>query len=144
VKVENNPFIDSRLYLQWIPEISGWGVYAKELIEANSIIERSPIIVYPRDVIEMSYYVLQGEGKKSHEFVIDQYSIFWEGNCGIALGWVSLYNHSDRNNSEFQPNFSNTTLEIRTTREIMPNEQLTVNYGASWFSAKGYIKKVDF
>ena len=143
--VENRPFIDSRLEIQWVPEISGWGVFATTDIPVGTIIERAPLIVYPAKISDMTFWLLQAEGVMSEDMILDRYLLRWKGSASaVPLGWSGLYNHSDQNNATFQNCGEEDLIEIRTTKQILAGEQCLVSYGDQWFKDKGYLKKVDF
>lgn len=142
--VESKPFIDPRLELQWISEIQGWGVFTTEDLPPNFIIERSPLIIFPEKIVDMTYWMLQAEGIRSESFMLDRYMIRWGDSSAIPLGWCGLYNHSDTNNVTFQAHYEAQLMEIRTLRPITRGAQCLVSYGSEWFQAKGYITKVDF
>lgn len=143
--VENRPFIDSRLEIQWVPEISGWGVFAIADIPVNTIIERAPLIVYPAKISDMTFWLLQAEGVMSEDMILDRYLLKWkDGASAVPLGWSGLYNHSDQNNAAFQHCGEDKLIEIQTIEPILAGEQCSVSYGDKWFKDKGYLKKIDF
>lgn len=140
----SNPFIDRRLELRYISEINGWGVYAKELINNDEIIEMSPIIVMPKKLIDVSIWACQAEGIPNKDLMIDQYTLRWKDDLACPLGWIGLYNHSNNNNAIFAGDFDRNMIGILTIKEIVPDTQVTVFYGEHWFTEKGYVKKVEF
>ena len=145
VVVENRPFIDKRLEVQWIPEINGWGVFAVADIPIDTIVERSSLIVYPAKISDMTFWLLQAEGVKSEDMILDRYLLRWKGvSSAVPLGWSGLYNHSNQNNVMFQNCGEDELIEIRTIKPILAGEQCLVSYGDNWFKDKGYIKKIDF
>ena len=145
VVVENRPFIDTRLEVQWIPEISGWGIFATADIPIDTIVERASLIVYPAKISDMTFWLLQAEGVKSEDMILDRYLLKWKGVASaVPLGWSGLYNHSDQNNATFQNCGEDELIEIRTIKPILAGEQCLVSYGDQWFTARGYVKKVDF
>jgi SET domain-containing protein len=121
------PFIDKRLIMGWTEEL-GYGVYAQESIEANKFIEISPVVVCDNDVFKFEN--------------LSKYMISWNNKVAVPLGWTMLYNHSDKNCSDFSCNYYENLLAIVTNREIKKGEQVTVNYGPLWFSSRG-ISKID-
>ena|SRR6478735_1233357 len=113
----------------------GRGVFTTEPIPANTIIETSPVLVLSADErIEVdktslyNYIFEWGEdGKKA---------------C-VALGYVSIYNHAYNANCEYEMNFDEELMSIRTVRDIQKGEELFVNYNATaddetpiWFEAR--------
>jgi hypothetical protein len=140
-------FIDPRLEVKWVPEVNGRGVFAKEDIPVNTVIERAPILHIPQRIINMGYWFCQAEGIPSESFVIDQYMIDWGNDiAGMPLGWAGIYNHSDNNNSRLSEwdSVDRSVVGVITIRDIQAGEQVTVTYGETFFRQKGYVKKVDF
>jgi len=144
VKDKNNPYIDSRVEIRWIPEINGRGIFAREFIPAQTIIEKAPLVIFPKKLMEMAIWMLQADGMRSHEFKLDQYTVDWSDQGAVPLGWAAIYNHSDTNNCEFHGFYEDELLGIIALRDIKAGEQCCVTYGSSWFAEKGYVKKVDF
>ncbi len=140
----NKPFIDSRLEIRLVPEISGWGVFALQPVEKNVIVEIAPVIVYPNALMNFAIWSCQAEGIPSKDLMIDQYSIRWLEDGCIPLGWTGLYNHSDNNNCQFIADYERKFIAILTLRDISADEQLFVSYGPTWFKDKGYVKKYEF
>lgn len=146
----NNPFILNCLELKDVPQINGWGVFTYETIPADTIIELSPIFTYPRKLITIAMYMAQGDGMSIDDIVLDQYGMSWadgseEPKTAVMLGYLSIYNHSGNNNSEFFCDFENRLIGVKTLRNISVGEQLTVNYGPYWVeSKKDRINIIDF
>lgn len=141
-----NVFVDPRLEIQWVPEVNGRGVFAKEDIPTNTLIERAPILHIPRGILNMGYWFCQAEGIPSETFIIDQYTIRWgDGIAGMPLGWVGIYNHSDNFNSHFLgwDDIDRSVVGVVTVRDIKAGEQVTVTYGDDFFKQKGYVTKID-
>ena len=138
------PFIDSRLESRYNPEINGWGVFAKDYIEAGILIEVAPVVVYPSGPFNLAFALCQAHGISPEEFKIDQYVLEWQGNFGLMLGWTAVYNHSDNNNVRFLADYKNSFMTIETLHEIHPGEQVLVSYGKEWWQQKPYVKKVDY
>ncbi len=101
-------------------ELGGKGVFTASSIDEGVLIEVSPVLVLPKkDTVHIhatrlhDYYFLWGEDQKQ---------------CGIVLGYGSLYNHAYQPNAEYRPDFKGDTLDFYTLREIQPGEEITVNY----------------
>lgn len=140
----NNPFIDIRLQLRYISEISGWGVFTTKNIDANIDIEISPVLVYPKKLMDTALWCCQAEGFQNKDFKLDQYTLRWNNDCAVPLGWTGLYNHKDLPNCIFKADYKNNLLHIQTIKPIFAEEQLFVSYGEHWFIQKGYVSKYDF
>lgn len=120
------PFVDQRLKVGWSEEF-GYGVFAKEHISKGEFVEIAPVVILDD----------MPEGD------LARYVIAWNGRLAVSLGWTMLYNHSDQNSCVYSSNFHEGLLGIMTAREILPGEQLTVDYGPDWFSSRN-IEKVLF
>ena len=51
-----------------------------------------------------------------------------------------LYNHSDNNCCEYSMNVHDRLFAIVSVKDIIPGQQITVNYGPEWFSSRGMEK----
>ena len=54
----------------------------------------------------------------------------------MALGYIPVYNHSYRSNCEYEMDFENDTISIKTTRFIKKGEELFINYNGDWNDSK--------
>lgn len=102
--------------------IHGRGVFCSHPLTAGDVIEICPALVLPHEEIELltrselfGYYFLWGEQS-------DQ--------CAIALGYGSLYNHSEDPNAVFEPDFTDDTIVFIAQRDISAGEEITVDYQA--------------
>ncbi len=106
----------------------GRGVFTKEKIGANIIIEESPVIVMTaKDRILLDKTLL-------HDYIFE-----WGINkdkCCMALGLVAMYNHSYESNCEYFMDFDVETIQVKTMRLINRGEELTINYNGDWNSSK--------
>lgn len=114
----------------YIKKISGKGkgVFTKEKIEANTIIEKSPVIVMSAD-----------ERILLDKTLLHDYIFEWGKNkdkCCVALGLVSMYNHSYESNCEYFMDFDEEAIQIKTIRAVHKGEELTINYNGDWNDAK--------
>ena len=102
----------------------GRGVFTSENIEANTIIEISPVIVMTNE-----------ERKLLDQTLLHDYIFEWGVNkdyCCMALGYVAVYNHSYQSNCEYEMNFENATIKIKTIHPIKAGEELFINYNGDW------------
>lgn len=120
------PFVDPRLEVRWTGDM-GHGVFAKEPIPKDKFIEIAPVVVF--DQKELA----GGE--------LTNYTMAWRDKMAVGLGWTMVYNHSDKNNCEFSVNHHDGLLAIITVGDVAADEQLTVNYGPTWFSSRNMEKK---
>ena len=106
----------------------GRGIFTKEKIAANTIIEDSPVIVMnDEDRVQLDETLLHDS---IFEWDIDK------DKCCMALGLVSLYNHSYQSNCEYFMDFDEEMIKIKTIRLIEPGEELTINYNGDWNNNK--------
>ena len=106
----------------------GRGVFTKEKISKDTLIEVSPVIV------------MSG----SERFLIDQtllhdYIFEWgekQDQCCMALGFVPIYNHRSPSNCEYEMDFKRRIISVRSVKNIAKGEELFINYNGDWNSKK--------
>ena len=54
----------------------------------------------------------------------------------MALGYVSLYNHSYHSNCEYIMDYEEELIRIKTMRFIKTGEELCINYNGDWDNDK--------
>lgn len=108
-------------------------MFCTEEITEDSVIEICPIIVVPA---EQAKEIVKG-------YVLYDYYFEWKkGSIAIALGYGSLYNHSEAPNAIFEPDYKNQYIIFRSLREIRPGEEIVIDYHAGnpdeqvWFEIK--------
>lgn len=115
------------LYIKKIVD-KGRGVFTTENINMGTVIEEAPVIVMGHeDKLLVDRTLL-------HDYIFD-----WGNDkhkCCIALGFVSIYNHSYASNCEYFMDFEEDTIQIKTVREIQAGEELTINYNGDWDDGK--------
>ncbi|PQJ10932.1 SET domain-containing protein-lysine N-methyltransferase [Flavipsychrobacter stenotrophus] len=103
----------------------GRGVFTKAALEADLVIESSPVIVMSNE-----------DRQKLDDTLLHDYIFEWQPDgakmCCMALGWVPLYNHSYASNCEYFMDYDNNTMYIQTARAIAEGEELTINYNGDW------------
>ena len=106
----------------------GRGIFTKETIEKDTIIEISPVIVMSRD-----------ERKLLDQTLLHDYIFEWgekSQQCCMALGYVAVYNHSYKSNCEYEMNFDEQVITIKAMRYIKAGEELFINYNGDWNNEK--------
>lgn len=102
----------------------GKGVFTKKPIPANTLIEIAPVII------------LNAQDRQQVEETKLFFYIFEWGDDttlgAVGLGYVSMYNHASPSNCEYEMDYEEETISIRTMRDINPGEELTINYSAGW------------
>ena len=56
--------------------------------------------------------------------------------CCMALGYIAVYNHSYQSNCEYEMDFENKSIKIKTVRLIEAGEELFINYNGDWNNSK--------
>ncbi len=113
----------------------GRGVFTTEAIPAGTTIEIAPVIVLnpsERAVVDSTLL---------HDYIFE-----WgidEKQAAVALGYVSIYNHSADANCKYDMDFEHKTIQIQTKREVAVDEELCINYNGDgvtdkpvWFEMK--------
>ena len=106
----------------------GRGVYTSENIEAGTVIEESPVVV-----------MSQQERTLLDQTLLHDYIFEWgEKNtqCCMALGYLSLYNHSYKSNCEYEMDFKKKMISIKAVHFIKAGEELFINYNSDWDNEK--------
>lgn len=119
--------INPSLYIDETSE-KGRGVFTKQAIPANTVIEISPVIVMSSD-----------ERKMIDQTLLHDYIFEWgpeNKQCCIGLGYISIYNHAYQSNCEYEMDFENQQIKIRTVRMIEAGEELFINYNGDWNNSK--------
>lgn len=112
----------------------GRGVFTTQDIETGTIVEISPVLVLNPE-----------ERAKVEQTLLFDYIFEWgdnlKGAC-VALGYLSVYNHSYAANCIYEMDFENELMQIRTVKPIYAGEELFINYNADpddtkpiWFEA---------
>src|SRR5215813_10897040 len=103
--------------------IKGRGVFARRSIRKGDLIERSPVIVVPRQ-----------EWTTIEHTILSNYVFDWgenEEDAAVALGYVSIYNHSYTPNAELTECLDDAIIEVSALRDIAEGEEIFVNYNGS-------------
>lgn len=106
----------------------GRGVFTSEDIEADTIIEVAPVIVMgaaDRALLDRTLL---------HDYIFE-----WgerKSQCCMALGYVPVYNHSCPSNCEYEMDYVEDTITVRTIRFVKAGEELSINYNGNWDDPK--------
>lgn len=98
----------------------GRGVFAVRKILKGEVIERAPVIVIPKD-----------EWPDLESTTLSDYAFDWGENdehAAIALGYVSIYNHSYLPNAELDDLLDEQMMSVVARHDIQPGEEITINY----------------
>jgi uncharacterized protein len=105
----------------------GRGVFTSTALKKNTVIEIAPVIV-----------MSSADRKLLDQTLLHDYIFEWghqKDQCCMALGYVPLYNHSYKSNCEYEMNFDDHLITIKTVRAIQPGEELFINYNGDWNNA---------
>lgn len=111
----------SNIEIRSMSEYTGYGVFALDLIESDTIIEEC---VVPTDVIPQHSHVLSNYRfmgtKKGHRF--------WE--YVMPLGIAAVLNNNEHNpNCIIEKDLKYKRIyRVKTIRQVLPEEELTHNY----------------
>ena len=106
----------------------GRGVFTKEAIASNTLIEEAPVIVMSAE-----------DRVNIDKTLLHDYIFAWgknEEQCCMALGLVPIYNHSYESNCEYFMDFVKEIIQVKTVRQIEKGEELTINYNGDWNDEK--------
>ncbi len=108
-------------------EGSGRGVFTSSDIDAGTAVEISPVIVMTGEERQLLDKTLL------HDYIFE-----WGAGtqCCMALGYVPLYNHSYQSNCEYEMDYANELISIKTVRFIKKGEELCINYNGNWNDGK--------
>lgn len=96
----------------------GRGVFASKDFKKGELIECSPMIIIPPDQVT-----------KMRDTILSEYLFaLAEGQCAMALGYGSLYNHSYHPNAVYSYLLEQISLEILALVDIQEGQEITVNY----------------
>ncbi len=102
----------------------GRAVFTTDPIEPGTIVEISPVIV-----------MKAAERKLLDQTLLHDYIFEWgddREHCCMALGYIAVYNHSYSSNCEYEMDFEQQLISIRTVRAITAGEELFINYNGDW------------
>lgn len=116
-------------------ENRGRGVFTTKNIAADTVIEISPVIELSEKERK------QIEGTKLYHYIFE-----WgksKRKAAMALGYISMYNHSFDPNCEYEMDYENGNMTIRTIRNVKKGEELYFSYNGNpndksplWFKTK--------
>lgn len=116
-------------------EQRGRGVFTLEPIPADTIVEIAPVIVMD-----------QSDRQHLDKTLLHDYIFEWDknedqsagqtGKCCMALGLISIYNHSYQSNCEYFMDYDEASISVKTVRVVESGEELTINYNGDWDDAK--------
>ncbi|MBP5973926.1 SET domain-containing protein-lysine N-methyltransferase [Brasilonema sp. CT11] len=102
-------------------KLKGRGVFAQKRFLKGEVIERAPVVVIPAEQVQLI-----------DQTVLANYYYDWENKAAaIALGLVSVFNHSYRPNTYYVKKFAEREVEYIAYRDIEVGEEITANFNGS-------------
>jgi uncharacterized protein len=109
----------------------GRGLYAARRIEPGERLDTAPVIV-----------VDAADCRALDRTVLSHYYFHWDGDFdgdgrgAVALGVVTLCNHSPRPRARVERNYPAQSLDLFALEAIEAGEEITIDYGCElWFEA---------
>jgi SET domain-containing protein len=106
----------------------GRGVFTSAEIEPQTIVEISPVIVMSNEERQLL------DKTALHDYIFE-----WgkeTNQCCMALGYIPVYNHSYMSNCEYEMDFKEKIMRIKTVRKIEAGKELFINYNGDWNNEK--------
>jgi SET domain-containing protein len=104
----------------------GRSLFARLPISAGALIETAPVIIVPA-----------AECAQLDHTILHDYYFRWDaaGSGAVALGLLSLCNHSRRPRARVRCNQTGQTLDLIALAPIAAGEEITINYDCLlWFA----------
>jgi hypothetical protein len=122
------PVPNDRIEIRSDPS-KGRGIFARQAIPAGALIEAAPVIIVPA-----------GQCPVIERTILHDYYFHWDGDAdgegrgAVALGLVTLCNHSRRPNARARRNFAHETLDLIAVTPIAAGNEVTIDYNCPlWF-----------
>ena len=113
----------------------GRAIFARRRIAMGEVIERAPVIVLPKK-----------QWPNVKKSILENYAFDWGKNdqdSVIALGYVSIYNHSYSPNAKLEQLTDELLMEVTALKRIEAGQEITINYNgdpdnreAVWFRVR--------
>lgn len=101
--------------------LKGRGVFAQKRFLKGEVVDKAPVVVIPAEQVKFLDLT-----------VLTNYYYDWEDKAvAIALGLVSLFNHSYHPNTYYVKKFAELEVECIAYRDIEVGEEITANYNGS-------------
>lgn len=114
------PLFQNHIYVKK-SSVHGYGVFAGKDIKAGEMIEEAHGICFEKTE--------NLEGWTNYYFNMGKMAFF-------ALGYGSIYNHSDYFNATYKFDAEHSLLIFSAARDIKKDEEILVSYGKNWFSSR--------
>ena len=112
----------NRVHLKVQPCKYGRGVFADKEFVKGDLIEVCPVLLLSEHDIHMAWV--------AHSSMLERYYFDYdEKHSAIALGYGSLYNHSNNANANYSSNTLDQEVVIYARKKIKKGSQIFINYG---------------
>jgi len=118
VPVPQDP--DSKGVRMGVVEGHGRGMFASRNFLKGELIERAPIIP-----------IADKQWPNAAKTLLSDYAFDWGENdehAAIALGYISIYNHSYAPNAQLEQMLDELMMEIIAIKDISAGQEITINY----------------
>jgi hypothetical protein len=126
---------NSRGVRMGVVEGLGRAMFASRTFVKGELIERAPIV--PID---------EKKWPSAAKTILSDYAFDWgekDEHAAIALGYISIYNHSYSPNAQLEQMLDELMMEIIAIKDIEPGEEITINYNGEpekqdplWFTER--------
>ncbi|PYS04586.1 MAG: hypothetical protein DMG15_08485 [Acidobacteria bacterium] len=122
-------------------ERRGRAMFARRKFLKGELIERAPVI-----------RLNEKQWPFAQKTILSDYAFDWgehDEQAAIALGYVSIYNHSYSPNAQLEELLDELMMEVVAIRDIEPDEEITINYNGDpekqdplWFTERNTPSKL--
>jgi uncharacterized protein len=126
---------NSRGVRMGVVEAHGRGMFACRKFLKGELIERAPIVA-----------IDQKKWPNAEKTILSDYAFDWgekDEHAAIALGYISIYNHSYSPNAQLEQMLDELMMEIIAIKDIEAGEEITINYNGDpenqdplWFTQR--------
>lgn len=122
------PVPNHRLEIRRDP-VKGRGVFMTEAVAPGTILEEAPVVILPA-----------GDCAALDRTAVHDYYFHWDGDPdgdgrgALALGLVTLCNHSTKPRARVRRNLDRDTLSLVAIGPLTAGDEVTIDYGCRlWF-----------
>lgn len=110
-------------------EGAGYGVFATADIPRGVLVEVCPVLLFHNETLKILFETTGGDHLLADYVFRWMPGRTWDGQMALAMGYGSMYNHSDDNlNVMFQYRADPPAMEYFTTRDVVAGEELFIRY----------------
>ena len=103
-----------------VVEKHGRGMFASRRFLKGELIERAPVVV-----------IDEKKWPNAAKTILSDYAFDWgekDEHAAIAMGYISLYNHSYPPNAQLEQMLNELMMEIVAIKDIEEGQEITINY----------------